>query len=393
MVDSFAERIRSMSQQDLFGYTIPPPSETSSLAVKQKSKAPLSKGQTTFNRLLKKVEKLRKDIDGLHKDLDAALARHTLKVVPAEDETTRLHVEVIDLLYPYCSKTKVLSALERRILKEFVSELLDQVIGSDEDALERHKKMYKALNGEHYDEVVSQDMEMFREGINEMFAAHGLDLDLGELDFSDDEAVARKMHELREKLMADQERVQQQPPKRKKTKRQLELEARAEEMEKARNRSLATMYKQLARALHPDLEQDEALKAEKEELMKQLTVAYEAQDLHTLLRIEAQWMARNSGNIEALTEEKLAIYNAVLKEQVEELEVEYHRTIGHPRYEPLMEYGTYYIKSLPRNIDIREMQLRMRIRSLQDSIAKLQGKDPLKEVKTCIRLVSERLGY
>lgn len=374
-----------MSQQDLFGYTIPPPSETSSLAVKQKSKAPLSKGQTAFNRLLKKVEKLRKDIDGLQKDLDAALSRHTLKVVPAEDETTRLQVEVIDLLYPYCSKTKVLSAAERRILKDFISELLDHVIGSDEDALERHKKMYKALNGEHYDEVVSQDMEMFREGIKEMFAAHGLDLDLGDMDFSDDEAVARKMHELREKVLADQERMQQQPPKRKKTKRQLELEARAEEMEKARNRSLATMYKQLARALHPDLEQDEALKAEKEELMKQLTVAYEAQDLHTLLKLEAQWMSRNSDNIQALTEEKLDIYNAVLKEQVAELEVEYHRTIGHPRYEPLMAYNMYFTQRLVQEVDYKVMEMQKRNRSLEKSIANLRGKDPLKEVKSCIR--------
>jgi hypothetical protein len=381
-----------MSQTDLFGQTISPPSDSTSLTVKKKDKVPLSRGQTTFNRLIKKVEKLRKDIDGLHKDLDAALARHTLKVAPAEAETTRLHVELIDLLYPYYTKTKALSAKERRTLGAIISELLDDVIGCDEEALERHKKMYKKLNGEHYDEVVSQDMEMFREGINEMFAAHGLDLDLGDLDFSDDEAVARKMHELREKFQAEQERMQNQPPKRKKTKRQLEMEARAEEMEKARNLSLSTMYKQLARTLHPDLEPDEALRAEKEELMKQLTVAYEAQDLHTLLKLEAQWMSRNSGNIQALTEQKLAIYNAVLKEQIEELEVEYHRTMGHPRYEPLMDYGMHYTKSLLREIDIREVHLRMRNRSLEESIANLRGKNPLKEVQMCIQLAGSRLG-
>ncbi|MCO5275587.1 MAG: hypothetical protein M9900_11810 [Flavobacteriales bacterium] len=56
-----------MSQQDLFGQTISPPSESTSLTVKKKDKELLSKGQTTFNRLIKKVEKLRKEIDGLHK--------------------------------------------------------------------------------------------------------------------------------------------------------------------------------------------------------------------------------------------------------------------------------------------------------------------------------------
>lgn len=319
-----------------------------------------------------------------------ALARHTLKVVPAEAETTRLHVEVIDLLYPYFKKTKALSAPERHALGGILCELLDHVIGSDGETLERHKKMYKALNGVNYDDALDQDMELVRDGLNQLFAEEGLDFDLNDVDFTDEEAMARKLRELSEKVQAEQERAQQQPPKRKKTKRQLEMEARAEEMEKARNRSLATMYKQLARSLHPDLEQDEALKAEKEELMKQLTVAYEAQDLHTLLKLEAQWMSRNSGNIQALTEEKLDIYNAVLKEQVAELEVEYHRTIGHPRYEPLMGYGMYYRKSLPRDIDLREMQLRMRNGSLEASIMNLQGKDPLKEVKTCIRLFASR---
>lgn len=379
-----------MSQKDLFGQSIPPLSESTSLAVKKKSKEPLSKGQTTFNRLIKKVEKLRKDIDSLQKDLDTALARHTLKVYPAMAETTRLHVEIIDLLYPYFKKTKVLTAQERSTLGGILSELLDHVIGSDDEALERHKKMYKALNGENYDDVLQQDMELMRDGINQMFADQGLDFDMDDVDFSDSEAMARKMHALKEKFQAEQERLEQQPPKRKKTKRQLEMEARAEEMEKARNRSLSTMYKQLARSLHPDLEQDVTLKAEKEELMKQLTVAYQAQDLHTLLKLEAQWMSRNSGNIQALTEEKLSIYNAVLKEQVAELEVEYHRTIGHPRYESLMPYGMYFTKNMLREINRREMELRMRNQSLEKSIEKLQGKDPLKEVKTCIRLFFSR---
>ncbi len=379
-----------MSQKDLFGQPISSPSGSTSLTVKKKDKDSLSKGQTTFNRLVKKVEKLRKDIDELHKNLDTALAQHTQKAEPVMAETNRLHVEIIDLLYPYFTQTKLLSAKERRSLGEILGQLLNHVIGSDDEALERHKKMYKALHGVSYDDALQQDMEFARESINMMFAEQGLDVDLDDVDFENPESMARKLDELREKVEGAQERMQQQPPKRKKTKRQLELEARAEEMEKARNRSLATMYKQLARSLHPDLEQDETLKAEKEELMKQLTVAYEAQDLHTLLKLEAQWMSRNSDNIQALTEEKLDIYNAVLKEQVAELEVEYHRTIGHPRYEPLTAYNMYFTRRLVREVDYKVLEMQKRNRSLEESIANLRGKDPLKEVKSCIRLVYSR---
>ena len=41
-----------------------------------------------------------------------------------------------------------------------------------------------------------------------------------------------------------------------------------------------------------DLEPDEELKAGKEELMKQLTVAYENNDHHALLRLELEWLQK-----------------------------------------------------------------------------------------------------
>lgn len=387
---TFAIKNSPMSQKDMFGETIAPPGESTSLTVKKKTKEAISKGQSVFNRLIKKVERLRKDIDGLHKDLDTALARHTLKMVPVAREATRLRAQIVDLMFPFYVTPQGLSKRERSILAEILSSLLDNVIGLDDAALERHKEMYKVLNGESFDDVVRQDMEFAKDHMSQMFADHGIDFDFGDVDLSDEEAMARTLRELQEKVQAEQERRQQQPPKRKKTKRQLEKEARAEEMEKARNRSLATIYKQLARSLHPDLEQDETLKAEKEELMKQLTAAYEAQDLHTLLKLETQWLTRNSGNIQALTGEKLEIYNTVLKEQVAELEVEYHRAFAHPRYEPLMAYGMHHPKALARMIDRSAQEMRIRNGTMEQTIANLKGKDPLREVKVCIKMASSR---
>jgi len=377
-----------MDQRDLFEQTLTSPAESTSLSVKKERRKTLSSGQSVFNRSLKKVEKLRRDIDVLRNDLDTALAQHTLKVTPLEAEATKLRGQLLDLLYPYHKNAKALPGKDRRILGGVIRNLLDDVIGSDDEALERHKAMFKAIHGEHYDDVVDQEMEWTKNSINQMFAEQGVDFDLGDADLSDAEAVARKMHELLAKLQAEHERKQQQATGRKKTKRQLEMEARAEEMDKARSRSLSIIYKQLARSFHPDLEQDETLKAAKEELMKQLTAAYDAQDLHTLLKLEAQWLSSNSANIQTLTEEKLSIYNAVLKEQVAELEVEYHRTFGHPRFEPLMQYGMHAAKGLIRDIDHRELVLRMMIGTMHGSIEKLKGKDAIMEVRACIRTVA-----
>jgi hypothetical protein len=67
-------------------------------------------------------------------------------------------------------------------------------------------------------------------------------------------------------------------------------DADARAAEEFRKRSIAKLYKQLARVLHPDLEQDRGLQSEKVQLMQELTEAYRQNDLHTLLRLELQWI-------------------------------------------------------------------------------------------------------
>jgi hypothetical protein len=70
--------------------------------------------------------------------------------------------------------------------------------------------------------------------------------------------------------------------------------------------------------------------------MQELTVAYQQNDLHTLLRLEMQWIENESGDIERLTEERLAMYNEVLREQVKGLENRLHGLLFHPRYRPIV---------------------------------------------------------
>lgn len=375
---------------DLFDQIIMHPEQNTSLSVKKQHKVPVSSAQAAFNRALKKVEKLRKDTDGLRVLLDSALARHTLHVAPLEAEATRLRGQLLDLLYPFHENAKALPKKDRWVLGGILRGLLDEVIGSDEEALERHKAMFKAINGEHYDDVVEEDMVATKRSIQAMFAEHGIDIDLSDVDMRDPEASARKLQELQARVQAEKERRDQQAAGRKKTKRQLDKEAREAEMEKARDRSFAVIYKQLARSFHPDLEPDETLKAQKEGLMKQLTAAYEARDLHTLLKLEAEWLSSNSANIQALTDEKLSLYTAVLKEQVSELEVEYHRIYAHPRFEPLMPYGMEAPKGLTREIDQRARELRMLSGTMHASIEKLKGEDALQEVLACTRMVAFR---
>ncbi|PYS50742.1 MAG: hypothetical protein DMG13_20380 [Acidobacteria bacterium] len=87
--------------------------------------------------------------------------------------------------------------------------------------------------------------------------------------------------------------------------------------------------------LHPDLEPDAGRKQRKLALMQELTTAYRNNDLHTLLRLELEWIQQEEGAAERLAEEKMATYNQVLKEQVCELERELGELPCHPRYQPI----------------------------------------------------------
>jgi hypothetical protein len=106
--------------------------------------------------------------------------------------------------------------------------------------------------------------------------------------------------------------------------------------EEFRKRSVANIYKQLARVLHPDLERDSSRQGEKIQLMQELTEAYRQNDLHTLLRLEMQWIENEGGDIAHLTEEKLHVYNEVLSGQVEGLERRLQGLVFHPRYRPIV---------------------------------------------------------
>lgn len=120
-----------------------------------------------------------------------------------------------------------------------------------------------------------------------------------------------------------------------KQKKQIAQEDKLKKEETEKIKSLRSIYISLAKMLHPDTVADEKEKAEKEELMKKVTVAYNEKNLSELLKLELQWAASEKNNIDNLTEDKLKLYIASLREQVSELQDEKLKVIYHPRYSQL----------------------------------------------------------
>ena len=76
------------------------------------------------------------------------------------------------------------------------------------------------------------------------------------------------------------------------------------------------LYRELAKAFHPDKEPLEHLKEEKTSLMKKITEAYENQDLYGLLKLEKEYMKSRE-----FSEDKIDLYIKHINDRLKELKV------------------------------------------------------------------------
>jgi hypothetical protein len=85
--------------------------------------------------------------------------------------------------------------------------------------------------------------------------------------------------------------------------------------------SVTELYKELIKLLHPDLEQNETVKIEKEQLMKELTLAKENNNLHDMLVIKQKAYEINKAEIkfDSYSLDTLKAYNKILKQKIDQL--------------------------------------------------------------------------
>lgn len=152
---------------------------------------------------------------------------------------------------------------------------------------------------------------------NQMF---GMDFDAA--DFDDPAKMKEKMDAHQAQFKADEQARTERRSQRKKTDRQLAAESKREAAEKAVNKTAKQIYLDLIRHFHPDKEQDEQKRLEKTEIMKQITVAYDADDHLKLLELQMTLLTERDNVFANFDESQLKYLNDVLKKQVQELEME-----------------------------------------------------------------------
>ena len=294
------------------------------------------RAKVTFNRLRRKIETLQNRITNTQKDYEKALSVYCTKVAPRETQlaalVTQFIVKIRELTRNKTTLTKKEKAALHGILEQDVNLLFEL-----ESPNNLHAEVH-ALHEEIYGHSIN---DALKEGFEEAFDELKRDLEeegcnkfdgMDWEDFAGDEnswqEMVKKFAEAAIEKMSTQEELNSKP----KTKKEILKEEKARQLEEWKNKGIGTLYKRLAKELHPDLEQNPERRVEKDRLMKQLTTAYEKRDLIVLLELESEWLKQVDKDTETSSEDRLKVYNTLLKDQIHDLENQLRMIRLNPRY-------------------------------------------------------------
>jgi hypothetical protein len=377
-----------MPQMPLFENELIHEQEPKGLVLRSRPDRPLTKAQRAFNRLVARVEELRKHLEDETDRLDKALVYYGKNLHPRQQRLNALRKSMVRSLAPFFESKQLKGKRQHETLRMIIEDQLHEIVqeeGSLKD--EELRKIFERIFGVNIEQAEREEVEQARSFLDEMFGDLGIDVDLSDLrpDMSEEE-VARKAAEMAAQLhQKEEEKCGFNQAERPRSKKQLEKEQRAQEADQARRKSISTIYKQLARVLHPDLESDAGRREQKVGLMQELTVAYRNNDLHTLLRMELEWIRQEETSIERLADEKLAVYNQVLRDQVRELELQLAAMPYDPRYQALLDDDELYGPSLRTDGPAQARELDEIIADMEATLARLNTSQALHEVRDVIR--------
>lgn len=276
-----------------------------------------SKVQQRFARLTKQVAQCKQSLrawveaqPAIQRELTAFHAlRDTYK------RTGRDLVYLFDRVYPDPRFTKA----ERKKLQALICEIAGDLLA--EPGHEDLKPIYNRHHRGDFDTEVALDdaanARAMKSVMEEMFG-----MEFGDADVSSMEKLQSFTEAQLEAFAQEQAQAEDRRARRKKSAKQLAKEAQRDADKAKVGRVLQEVYRKLAVALHPDLEQDPGERARKTLLMQQVNVAYEASDLLRLLELQLELEQIDPDHASEVAEDRLRHYNTILDQQRKELEME-----------------------------------------------------------------------
>lgn len=282
------------------------------------------------------------------KDFNDALAKHkaTIKHANLMDELVQFaNKEYSKQIHPELKKQKKLMALRTEMMRDIYLEDLVRLSKNQKQILkacileicsneiEHDRAFYYAIMLQLETTAERNYRLLEKQRIEEQIKnQYGFDIDLDDIsnkDFKTEEE--REAHH--EKYKDFYSKYQEQEDKgfedyfrnrkeKTKSKSQQEKDAKLAEVEKLLNTDINKLFKELAKLIHPDREQNVELRTKKENLMKELSNARDNSDIADILRIKLlvdELLPNNSTEI-SLNDSSIKRFVSIIKTKISELE-------------------------------------------------------------------------
>ncbi len=353
------------------------------ISIRPDGAAPLSRTQLEFNRLMKSLESTRTRYKREQAQLDEVLMISIRDLMPLIEDINRINRDLIFNGHAAFHNLK-LTAKRRRWFGDLLSgkaaDLLADPVGLTEEEIGRLQAVIDEFGPSEDEQRMREDereeFDFLREMLERAARAAGVEVNLGDIDINcDAQEFERNLHaRLGEAAALFEDAPSHAGRRRKPTKAQAEKERKRLEIEEAKNRDLKSLFKQLAKAFHPDLEPDPLLKDHKKIWMQRLNTAYAANDLREMLQLEMEWLGEEANNLATAGDEKLKVYCMVLKEQIAELKAKVHGLKFEPQYHLLRRFIDPFYGTLANPVSIHR-QLRDESIRLQEMLDTLSRND------------------
>lgn len=364
----------AMSHQfDLFADEIPDSpnkndnnSATALQLTSQDSKLTLS--QQRFNRLLKRIEKLKNQFAEAQSVSDAHRPLYHKTITPLRERHQSLTREMV-LLLDRRLQRKGLSRSHRVIATMILCNFCEQLAANgDEEMQILHDQHSTESLAEKEQVAILQAREMMEDALGEPLAE---DVPLDNMHDVFNIGMAR----LREAAEAEQEAFEHTAQKKKPTAAQRKAATAQQEAET----TLRKVMRQLASALHPDREKDPDERALKTDLMSEANAAYDRRDLVALLQIQLRIELTDTASIAKVAEEKITSLTLLLKQQAQDLDIELRNRLHAIREEfGLNPNATISTANLHRYLLMTEASIKKELTAMQQDLQHIENDKGLK---------------
>ncbi|MCF2498051.1 hypothetical protein [Dyadobacter chenhuakuii] len=278
--------------------------ETAILHINERKNV-LNKRQKEFNQLSEKIEELDRLIPELESAYDQMIQRIPTDLDPLVREYQEFRAEIVHIMDRTYSADLFRKIYQDKLAYLITESAYDLIAHYGFDDLKPVFNKYSAVDIEV---LLAAERAKSEKITDPAF--------LIESESTQEPVEYENFHDLPEE---EQQRIKAEQREERLNKRILEAKQNAEQQKTTK--SVRTVYMDLVKAFHPDLEKDEAEKLRRTDIMQQVTQAYQENNLLKLLKLQIALDRIDQDQLENLSKNQLNYYNKVLKQQVEELEL------------------------------------------------------------------------